>query len=94
MTTKGFGQIYEHGLRALPGKPTPYIKDHKKAKNPHFLRYVERWVEKLKSSSFMSKLCCITDLIQFMMKEAEELMKGSVHEENLFIVQDDLVFMT
>ena len=29
-----------------------------------------------------------------MMKEAEELMKGSVHEENLFIVQDDLVFMT
>ena len=32
--------------------------------------YGDRWVEKLKSSSSMSKFCCITDLIQFMMKEA------------------------
>ena len=66
----GLGQIYEHGLVALPGKPTPPIKDHKKAKNSYLSRYGERWVEKLKSSSSMSKLCCITDLIRFMMKEA------------------------
>ena len=42
----------------------------------------------------MSKFCCITDLIQFMMKEAENLMKGSVHEDDLFIVHDALVLMT
>ena len=42
----------------------------------------------------MSKLCCITDLILFMMKKAEKLMKGSVHEEDFFIVHDDLVLMT
>ena len=41
----------------------------------------------------MSKYCCITDLIRFMMKEAENLMKGSVHEDDLFIVHDDLVLM-
>ena len=41
----------------------------------------------------MSKFCCITDLIRFMMKEAENLMKGSVHEDNLFIVHDALVLM-
>ena len=64
----GLGQIYEHGLVALPGKPTPSIRDHRKAKNPFFLRYGERWVEKLKSSSSMSKFCCITDLIRFMME--------------------------
>ena len=29
-----------------------------------------------------------------MMKEAENLMKGSVHEDDLFIVHDDLVLMT
>ena len=29
-----------------------------------------------------------------MMKEAEKVMKGSVHEENFFIVHDALVFMT
>ena len=42
----------------------------------------------------MSKLCCITDLIRFMIKEAEKLMKGSVHEDNFFIVHDALVLMT
>ena len=29
-----------------------------------------------------------------MIKEAEKLMKGSVHEENLFIVHGDLVLTT
>ena len=41
----------------------------------------------------MSKLFCITDLIRFMMKEAENLMKGSVHEDDFFIVHDALVLM-
>ena len=68
----GLGQIYEHGLAALPGKPKPSIKDHRKAKNTDFSRYGERWEEKLKSSSPMSKFCCIIDLIRFMMKEAEK----------------------
>ena len=90
---RGLGQIYEHGLVTLPGKPTPSIKDHRKEKNPHFSRYGEIWVEKLKSSSSMSKLFCITDLIWFMMKESENLMKGSVHEDDLFIFHDALVLM-
>ena len=42
----------------------------------------------------MSKFCCITDLIWFMIKEAENLMKGSVREDDLFIVHDALVLMT
>ena len=42
----------------------------------------------------MSKFCRITDLIRFMMKEADNLMKGSVHEEYFFIVHDALVLMT
>ena len=63
------------------------------SKNPYFLRYGERWVEKLKLSSSMSKLCCITDLIRFMIKEAEKPMKGSVHEDDFFITHDDLVSM-
>ena len=65
----GLDQIYDHELVALPGKPTPSIKDHRKAKNPYFSRYGEIWVEKLKFSSSMSKFCCITDLIRFMVKE-------------------------
>ena len=42
----------------------------------------------------MSKFCCITDLIRFMMKEAENLMKGSVYEDDFFIVHDAIVLMT
>ena len=42
----------------------------------------------------MSKFCCITDLIRFMMKESEKLMKVSVHEDDLFIVHDALVLIT
>ena len=87
-------RIYEHGLVALPGKPTPSIKDHRKAKNPYFLRYGKRWVEKSKSLSSMSKFCCVTDLIRFMMKEADILMEGSIHEGDFFIVHDGLVLMT
>ena len=88
------GQIYDHALVDLPRKPTPSVKDHRKARNTYYSGYGERWVDKLKSSSSMSKFCCITDLIRFMMKEAENLMKGSVHEDDFFIVHDDLVLMT
>ena len=42
----------------------------------------------------MSTFCCITDLIRFIMKEADNLMKGPVHEDDLFIVHDALVLMT
>ena len=94
LSIRDFGQIYEHALVALPGKPTTSVKDHRKARNPYFSRYGDIWVEKLKSSSSMSKFCCITDLIRFMMKEAENLMKGSVHEDDLFIVHDALVLVT
>ena len=33
-------------------------------------------------------------MIQFMMKEAEKPLKGSVHEDNFLIVHDALVIMT
>ena len=52
------------------------------------------WVEKLKSSTAITKLCCITDLICFMTNEADKLMKGSLQKEYFFIIHDDLVLMT
>ena len=91
---RGLGRSYEHGLEVLPGKSTPSIKDHKKAKNPYFSRYGEIWVEKLRSSSSMSKFFCITDLIRFMMKEVEKLIKESVREDNFVFVHNALVLMT
>ena len=42
----------------------------------------------------MSKFFCITDMIRFLMKEAEKPMKWSVHEDNFFIVHDALVLTT
>ena len=51
-------------------------------------------MEKLKSSTEMSKLCCITDLIRFITNEAENLMKGLVHEYDFYILHDSLVLLT
>ena len=34
LTIRGLVRIYEHGLVAIPGKPTPSIKNHRKAKIP------------------------------------------------------------
>ena len=50
-------------------------------------------MDKLKSSTTMSRFCCITDIIRFVMNEAEKLMKGSVHKDYFFIFQDALVLM-
>ena len=51
-------------------------------------------MEKLKSSTAMSKLYCITNLIRFITNEAENLMKGLVHEDDFCILHDALVLMT
>ena len=51
-------------------------------------------MEKLKSSTAMSKFVCITVLIRFMMDEVEKLIKGSVHGDDFYIVHDALVLMT
>ena len=51
-------------------------------------------MEKLNSSTEMSKFCCITNLIRFMINEAEKLIRGSVHEDDFYILHDDLVLMT
>ena len=70
VTIQGFERIYAMALKALPGNPTSSFKYHRKAKNPYHSKYGERWVDKLKSSTEMSKFCCITDLIRFMMDES------------------------
>ena len=36
LSIRGLGQIYKHALVALHGKPTPSVKDHRKARNPYF----------------------------------------------------------
>ena len=72
----------------------PSINGHRKAKNMYFSGYGDIWVEKLKFSSSVSKLLCINDLILFIIKEEEKLTNGSVNEDDLFIVYDDLMLMT
>ena len=50
-------------------------------------------MEKLKSPNAILKLCCITDLISFMMNEEEKPMKGLVHEDDFYILHNTLVLM-
>ena len=90
----GFSQICDISLQALPANPPSSFKDHRKAKNPYLSRYGERWVGKLKSSTAMLKFCCITNIIRFIMNEAEKLMKWSLHDDDFFIVHNALVLMS
>ena len=48
LSIRGLGQIYERALVALPGEKEPSVKDHRKVRNTYYLRYGDRWVEKLK----------------------------------------------
>ena len=41
----------------------------------------------------MLKIFCITDLIRFVTKESEKLMKWSVHEGDFFILYDAFVLI-
>ena len=91
---RGLVPIYESALKALPGKPTPLVKDHSKSKNPNFFRYGETWVDKLNNSSSVSRLCCISDLVRFMVREGQKIMKGSVHEDDFLIVHRVLQLVT
>ena len=79
---RGFGRIYDIAIQALIGNPPPSFKDHRRAKNLHLSRYGDIWVDKLKSCTVMLKFCCITDLISFIINEAEKLMKVSAHEDD------------
>ena len=90
----GFGQIYDIYLQDILGKLPPSFEDHRKVKNPYLSRYGEKWVDKMKFYTAMSKLCCSINRIHFMMNEVEKLMKGSVHEDHFYIAHDDLVLMT
>ena len=76
------------------GNLKPSIKEHRKAKSPYLSIYGEILEERIRLYYSMSKFYCIINLIWFMMKEAEKLMKGSVYEDNFFIAHDTLVLMT
>ena len=36
LSIRGLGQICDHALVALPGEPTPSVKDHREARNPYY----------------------------------------------------------
>ena len=73
---RGFNKIYDMALQALPRKPPSSFKDRRKAKNPHLSRFEDMWVDKMKSSTAMSKFYCINDQIRFTMNESKKPMKG------------------
>ena len=50
-------------------------------------------MDKLKSSTEMSKLFCIAYLIRFTMNESDKLTKGSEHKDDFFIVHDAMVLI-
>ena len=73
---RGLVAIYENELKALPGRPTPLVKYHRKLKNPYFSRHLETWLEQFNNSSFIYKFYCISDLVIFVVMEGEKQWKS------------------
>ena len=73
---RGLAKIYESALKELPGKPMTLVKDHRKSKNPYLSRYGEIFLDNLNNTSSMSNCICINDMVIFMVKERDNIMKG------------------
>jgi predicted flap endonuclease-1-like 5' DNA nuclease len=76
-------------------KPADLILDHRLADNPYLSLYgEEEWEKKIKKSVTLSAYICITDMIEFMIVESQEVMKGTYHEDDWFFYHDALSLMT
>ena len=94
LPVRGFGWINKMDWNIYPENTNDFHQRPQESEKHFLSKYREILVEKLKSSSSMSESWCITDMKRVMVKEGYKLMKQSVNEENLFIINDDLVLMT
>ena len=73
--------------------PAPTI-DHSLADSLYLSRYDESWEKQLKECTLLSPVCCIADLILFMVNESQRLMDDIDHSDDWYFHHDALDFMT
>jgi len=69
-------------------------KDHRKEENPYMSRYGDDWEKEIAKTAALSGYALITEMIQHIHDETQNMMKNTVHENDWFFYHDALSLMT
>lgn len=99
INTRGLSSSALLGFRdnakdALAGSYISTFVDHKKAENPYLSLYGNTWCDKINESVTLKGTCCITVLIEHMVKESKSILKGSKWETKMMFYHDALSQLT
>ena len=61
--------------------------------NPYKALYKESWREEIKKGSIMSKVVCVTELIDFMFYHTKKCFQGTLYEKKFYFYHDALAQM-
>ena len=67
-------------------KPPDLVEDFRKSANPYEDRYGENWISFASKVSGMSGYVTITDMVQHIIDESGNIMKGTKHESDCFFI--------
>ena len=83
-------------IHCLPGSRPPLTTiDHRKAANPYLSLYGEdQWLDKIRNSTTLRKVVCITEIVQQIFKNTKKVFKGTKYENNFYFYHDALSLMT
>ena len=74
--------IIEADMAGKKGKRPLSFKDHRKSDNPFKFRYGKRWKTMPENHILMRPFCCVTTMIEHIIRELENVMKGAKHEDD------------
>ena len=86
-------------LELQHGSPPAKI-DYRKYSNPYQQKYdpdntnPEKWLEAIRNAPNLRKFCCVTDLVEHVMRVAIDYFKDTKFENNWFLYHDALSLMT
>ena len=97
----GFKKLSALALKvahALPGEiPDNIVVDHRSnpaEPNPYKSRFGDKWMDEIKTSAFLSKFVCITDLVTHVYEKTKECFKDTEYKNDFFFYHDALSLMT
>lgn len=83
----------EAARSAIPGSYTSELVDHKKAENPYASLYGETWNDQINESVTLKGTCCITVLVEHMIRESQAVMRGTKWENMPMFYHDALTLL-
>lgn len=94
MLEKKLPNQFFNEAQSASNENSPKIIDHRASSNPYRSKFGEDWEQHLQASPTFSNSSCICNYIEHMMRESEQVMKGTIHEKTWMVYHDALSIMT